>query len=129
MEGRRACTEGVTEEAVVNGWLLGPGDLVRCVSGLYALDPRVASSLTLLGGMCGSTEQGSMGPPVASEEPRTGGKRCMEQKPHHVALEFVAHVRVVTAALLGWEWGGVGWEHLRLRCSWGSCKVPTEGWK
>lgn len=51
---------------MVHGWLLGPGDLVRCVSELYAFDPRVVSSLALLGGMCGSAERGSVSPSVAS---------------------------------------------------------------
>lgn len=69
--GRQAWKEGepvprVTEEAVVHGRLLGPGDFMRCVSELYAFDPRVASSLALLGGMCVSAERGSVSPSVAS---------------------------------------------------------------
>lgn len=64
--------------------------LVRHASELYAFDPRWSAALHFMSSK--SAEQGSVGPPAASEESRRGGKRCREQKTCHSAPELVAHM-------------------------------------
>lgn len=73
------------------------------------LEPRVASSPALLGGVCGSAEQGSVGPPAASGIRGTrGGRQEVQRSRSPVTLRFAAHVGVLTAAVLGWEGVAVG---------------------
>lgn len=59
--------------------------LVRRAPELYVFHPRGSAALHFVG--CGTTaEQGSVGPPAASEEVRSRGKRCREQR--HVTVHL-----------------------------------------